>query len=235
MFLDTCASSPRWRPATRRTPRQGDLIGRAAEGMRQPSFTAVTGPHCTFCPVRTSCPAIATAAPEVSRPVTQEQNLQSPVHEFSARALAQLLEVDPPTDEQCLIIESPHDESAAVIAAPGRGRPRSSRCASCGSWRTASSRPNAYSDSPSRGRLWGSSTTVSATTSPAIVGRSGSPERSAPAAPQQPQTTGPPGGRRGRIGGRDAAGTRPADRVDVQLVCGGAGGRPWDGHRAGGR
>lgn len=42
----------------------GDLIGRAAEGMRAASFTAVTGPHCTFCPVRTSCPAIATTAPE---------------------------------------------------------------------------------------------------------------------------------------------------------------------------
>lgn len=42
----------------------GELIGRAAEGMRQPAFTAVTGPHCTHCPVRTSCPAIATTTPE---------------------------------------------------------------------------------------------------------------------------------------------------------------------------
>lgn len=54
--------------------------------------------------------------------MTQEQNLQAPVHEFSARALAQLLEVDPPTDEQCLIIESPHDEAAAVIAGAGSGK-----------------------------------------------------------------------------------------------------------------
>ncbi|SMY12938.1 UrvD/REP family ATP-dependent DNA helicase [Brevibacterium jeotgali] len=43
----------------------GELIGRAAEGMRRPAFTAVTGPHCTYCPVRTSCPAIATTTPEV--------------------------------------------------------------------------------------------------------------------------------------------------------------------------
>lgn len=44
--------------------RAGEMISRAAEGMRQPSFTAVTGPHCSYCPVRTSCPAIATTAPE---------------------------------------------------------------------------------------------------------------------------------------------------------------------------
>ncbi|GAA4505903.1 UrvD/REP family ATP-dependent DNA helicase [Brevibacterium yomogidense] len=42
----------------------GEMIGRAADGMRQPSFTAVTGPHCSYCPVRTSCPAIATTVPE---------------------------------------------------------------------------------------------------------------------------------------------------------------------------
>ncbi|MGO1606139.1 MAG: UvrD-helicase domain-containing protein [Brevibacterium yomogidense] len=54
--------------------------------------------------------------------MTQEQSPGSPVHQYSARALAQLLEVDPPTDEQCLIIESPHDESAAVIAGAGSGK-----------------------------------------------------------------------------------------------------------------
>jgi hypothetical protein len=41
-----------------------DLVARTAQGMRQSVFTAVTGPHCTHCPVRTSCPAIAVLAPE---------------------------------------------------------------------------------------------------------------------------------------------------------------------------
>lgn len=42
----------------------GELIGRAADGMRQAAFTAVTGPHCAHCPVRSSCPAVSTTAPE---------------------------------------------------------------------------------------------------------------------------------------------------------------------------
>ncbi len=42
----------------------GELIGRAAAGMREAAFTAVTGPHCTFCPVRSSCPAIMITTPE---------------------------------------------------------------------------------------------------------------------------------------------------------------------------
>src|SRR5699024_22508 len=49
-----------------------------------------------------------------SRPVTAET--------LSARDLAALLGVDPPTDEQVSIIESPHDESAAVIAGAGSGK-----------------------------------------------------------------------------------------------------------------
>src|SRR5699024_4253474 len=39
-----------------------------------------------------------------------------------ARELAAVLEVDPPTDEQCRIIESPFDRSAAVIAGAGSGK-----------------------------------------------------------------------------------------------------------------
>src|SRR5699024_3868304 len=49
-----------------------------------------------------------------SRPVTAET--------LSARDLAALLGVDPPTDEQVSIIESPHDRAAAVIAGAGSGK-----------------------------------------------------------------------------------------------------------------
>lgn len=41
---------------------------------------------------------------------------------LSARDIAALLDVDPPTDEQCRIIESPYDDSAAVIAGAGSGK-----------------------------------------------------------------------------------------------------------------
>ncbi|HJG78879.1 MAG TPA: PD-(D/E)XK nuclease family protein [Brevibacterium senegalense] len=41
-----------------------ELVETTAQGMRQSAFTAVTGPHCTFCPVRASCPAVAAVAPE---------------------------------------------------------------------------------------------------------------------------------------------------------------------------
>ena len=41
---------------------------------------------------------------------------------IGARDLAKLLDVDPPTDEQCRIIESPVDRSAAVIAGAGSGK-----------------------------------------------------------------------------------------------------------------
>nr|WP_232483259.1 ATP-dependent DNA helicase [Brevibacterium yomogidense] len=41
---------------------------------------------------------------------------------IGARELAALLDVDPPTDEQCRIIESPVDRSAAVIAGAGSGK-----------------------------------------------------------------------------------------------------------------
>lgn len=41
---------------------------------------------------------------------------------LSARDLAALLGVDPPTDEQVSIIESPHDRAAAVIAGAGSGK-----------------------------------------------------------------------------------------------------------------
>lgn len=41
---------------------------------------------------------------------------------IGARELAALLDVDPPTDEQCRIIESPFDSSAAVIAGAGSGK-----------------------------------------------------------------------------------------------------------------
>lgn len=54
--------------------------------------------------------------------MTHKQSPDASVHEYSARGLAQLLGVDPPTDEQCRIIESPHDESAAVIAGAGSGK-----------------------------------------------------------------------------------------------------------------
>lgn len=43
-------------------------------------------------------------------------------HRYGARELAALLDVDPPTDEQCRIIESPYDASAAVIAGAGSGK-----------------------------------------------------------------------------------------------------------------
>src|SRR5690606_15612582 len=49
-----------------------------------------------------------------SRPVTAAP--------LSARDLAALLGVDPPTDEQVRIIESPHDRAAAVIAGAGSGK-----------------------------------------------------------------------------------------------------------------
>ncbi len=39
---------PRW---------AADLVARTAEGMAAPVFEAVVGPHCTSCPVRSSCPA----------------------------------------------------------------------------------------------------------------------------------------------------------------------------------
>ncbi|WP_337061905.1 ATP-dependent helicase [Kineococcus sp. G2] len=39
---------PRW---------AADLVARAAEGMAAPVFEAVVGPHCSSCPVRSSCPA----------------------------------------------------------------------------------------------------------------------------------------------------------------------------------
>ncbi|WP_211298569.1 ATP-dependent helicase [Kineococcus rhizosphaerae] len=34
-----------------------DLVARAAEGMAAATFEAVVGPHCSYCPVRSSCPA----------------------------------------------------------------------------------------------------------------------------------------------------------------------------------
>lgn len=57
-----------------------------------------------------------------NRSVTPEQGDDGGGPAYSARALATLLGVDPPTDEQCRIIESPHDESAAVIAGAGSGK-----------------------------------------------------------------------------------------------------------------
>lgn len=44
--------------------RAQEMVEQTAQGMRSASFTAVTGPHCTFCPVRSSCPAVAALTPD---------------------------------------------------------------------------------------------------------------------------------------------------------------------------